>query len=87
MIRDAVAQIETAEPPIRQVQMHLLAQPPLRPDAEAIAHQQHPDEELGIDGRPSGVAVEIGKVGADPGQVDKPINGAQQMGLRDMIIE
>jgi hypothetical protein len=26
--------------------MHLLAQPPLRSDAEAVTNQQHPDREL-----------------------------------------
>ena len=35
----------------------------------------------------AGVAVEIGKVGADPGQVDEPINGAQQVVLRNMILK
>ena len=34
---------EPAEPPVGEVQMHLLAEPPLRTDAEAIAHQQHAD--------------------------------------------
>jgi hypothetical protein len=36
------------KPPIRQVQMDLFAEPPLRSDAEAIAHQQHPDEEFRV---------------------------------------
>ena len=38
MIWDAIIEVETAKPAIREVQMHLLAEPPFRPDAEAIAH-------------------------------------------------
>lgn len=37
IVRHAVVQIETADPTIREVQMHLVAQPPLQPDAEAIS--------------------------------------------------
>jgi hypothetical protein len=48
--------------------MHLFAKLALRSDAEAIAHPQDPDGELGIDKRPSSVAVEMDKVGADPGR-------------------
>jgi hypothetical protein len=43
MVGNAVVQIETAEPPIRQIQMHLLAEPSLGPNAEAIPNQKHPD--------------------------------------------
>jgi hypothetical protein len=28
--------------------MHLFAQPPLGPDTKAIPHQQHPDQQFGI---------------------------------------
>ena len=49
VIRDAIRQIEAAEPAICQVQMHLLAKPPLGSDAEAITHQQHPYHQLWID--------------------------------------
>ena len=87
VVRDAVAQIETAEPAICQVQMDLFAQPPLRPDAEAIADQQHPDQKLRINRRASCVAVEIGQIAAEPGQIDEPVDGAQQVVLRDMILQ
>jgi len=59
MIRDPVAQIEAAKPAIREVQMHLFAEPPLRPDAKAVADQQHPDQQFGINRRAARVAVEI----------------------------
>lgn len=67
--------------------MPLLAKPPLGPDTEAIAHQQHPDEEFRVDRRPPGMAVEIGEVAADPGQVHEPVDGAQKVVLRKMILQ
>ena len=38
-------QIEAAEPAIREVQMHLFAEPPRKPDTEAIADQEHADQQ------------------------------------------
>jgi hypothetical protein len=87
MIRDPVTQVKPAEPAIREVQMHLFAQPPFGPDAEAIPHQQHPDQQFGIDRRAACVAVETGKMGADAAQVDEPINGAKKMVLRNMTFQ
>ena len=87
MVRVTVTQIEAAKPPISQAQMNLLAQPPLRPDTEAIAQQQHPDEEIGIDGRPPGMAVEMGEAAPDTRQIHEPVDGAQQVVLWDMILK
>ena len=58
MVGHRIGQIEATEPAIRQVQMHLLAEPPLRPDTEGIAHDQHPDHQLGIDRGPAHRTVE-----------------------------
>jgi len=44
-----VLQSQSAEPPMRQVQVDFLAQPPLGPDAEAITHDQHANQQPGID--------------------------------------
>lgn len=44
MVGNTVVQIQTTKPALCQVQMHLLAQPPLGPDTKAIAHQQHADQ-------------------------------------------
>jgi len=53
MIGHIAVQPEATEPPIRQIEVNLLAQPPLRSDAEAIADQQHPDHQSGSTaGRP-----------------------------------
>src|SRR4051794_33341796 len=53
MVGHVALQAEAAEPPVGQVQMDLLTQPPLRPDAEAVADDQHADQQLGIDRRPA----------------------------------
>jgi hypothetical protein len=85
VIRHTVAQVEAAEPAIREVQMYLFTKSSLGPDTEAIPDQQHPDQQLGIDRRPAGMAVKFGQVGTNGAQVDEPINGAKKMVLRNVI--
>src|SRR5215831_18132083 len=58
MVRHLVVEIEATEPAIGKVKLHFLAQPALRTDAVAVADNQHPDHELGIDRRPANLAVE-----------------------------
>ena len=80
-------QAEPAEPAIGQVEMDLLAQPPLRADAEAIAHQQHPDHQLRIDRGPADVAVVGRQVSAHARQIDEPVDRAQQVICRDVPLD
>ena len=87
VVRDPVIQIEAAKPAIGQVQVHLFTEPPFRPDAEAIANQQHPDEELRIDRRTTSVAVEISEVSTDRGQIHEPVDGSKQVVLWDLILK
>jgi len=49
VMRDLVIEIERTKPAVRQVKLHLLAQLPLRADAIAVADDEHPDHQLGID--------------------------------------
>ena len=58
VIRYPVFQPKPAEPAIGQIQLDLLAEPPFRTDRIAVAHQQHPDHQLGADRGAAGVAVE-----------------------------
>src|SRR5207302_9725898 len=46
MVRPRAAEPEPAKPAVREVQVHLRAQPPPRADAEAIADDQHPNQQL-----------------------------------------
>src|ERR1035438_9100459 len=87
MIWYRIFQSQMTEPAIRQIQMDFLAQPPLGADAEAVAYDQHPDHELGINRRPAGVAIESREVLAQFAQIEKTINAAQQMALGDVIFE
>jgi hypothetical protein len=43
---------EPAKPATGQVEVNLLAQASLRADPEAVADEQHPDHQLGIDQGP-----------------------------------
>jgi hypothetical protein len=49
MVRHAAAEPKPTKPAIRQIKVDLLAQAPLGADAEAIADDQHPDHQFGID--------------------------------------
>jgi hypothetical protein len=52
VIRYVAIEAQLAEPAIRQVQVNLFAQPPLRADAKAIADDQHSHQYSGsIEGR------------------------------------
>ena len=51
MIRHRSIEAEAAEPAVGEIEVNLVAQSPLGPDAEAVADDQHPDHQLGIDGR------------------------------------
>ena len=58
MVGHLAVEAEAAEPAIGQVQVDLLAQPPLRADAKAVADDQHPDHQLRVDRGPTLLAVE-----------------------------
>ena len=87
VIRDTLIQIEAAEPSICQVQMHLFAQPSLRADAEAIADQQHPDQQFRIDRWTTGVAVEIREMRSNAAQFNKAINRPKQVILGNVVLQ
>ena len=87
MVRDRVGQIEPAEPPVRQIEPHLFAEPPLGPDAVGVSDDQHAEHQLGIDRGPPDGAVERSQMRADAGEIDKPVNRAQEMILRHERIE
>ena len=59
--------------------MYFLAEPPLRADAHAVANDQHPDHQLGIDRRSTRLAVVGPQVFADIPQIDEAVDRAQQV--------
>ena len=74
MVGHPVGQIEPAEPAIGEIEMHLLAQPPFRADAEKVADQQHPEHQLRIDRGPSAGAVARSQRLANKTEVEQPVD-------------
>jgi DNA invertase Pin-like site-specific DNA recombinase len=58
MLWNRAFETQAAKPAIGKIEMHLLAKPPFRPDAIAIADQQHAGHEFRIDRGPASMAVE-----------------------------
>ena len=89
MVGNGVIEIEPAEPSVGEMERHLLAQLPLGADAEAVAYNKHPDQQLGINRRPSDVAVERTQllVQVAEHRCHENVDPAQQVALRDHVIE
>ena len=89
MIGNAAVEIEPAKPPKSQMQFDFLAQSPLKADAIAVAHDQHPDHKLWINRRPANLAVEGCQLLTKSSQQPRHhrIDPAQQMTSRNALFE
>ena len=87
MIGDVAVEPQATEPAIGQIEVDLLAQPPLRANAEAVADDQHADHQLGIDRRATRLAVVRLQMRPDFRKVDEPVDLANQVIVRDMPLE
>jgi hypothetical protein len=58
MIGNRVVETQLTKPAVSKMKLDFLTQLPFGADAVAIAYNQHPDQELRIDRRPTNVAVE-----------------------------
>jgi len=67
--------------------VNLIAQPPLRSNAEAVTDQKHPDHQFGINRGPTDMTVERRQVLPDLLKVDKPIDRPEQVVGGDMPLE
>src|SRR5215469_17478697 len=74
MVRHRSVEPQPAKPSITEVQMDIIAQPPLRADAEAVPDDQHADHQLRVDRRSAHLAVERAQVLADTRQIHKPVD-------------
>jgi hypothetical protein len=72
-------QPQAAEPPLRKVQMHLIAEPALGADPGAVADEEHADRQLRAARGAAHLAVERTQSLPNPGQVDEPVDRAQQV--------
>ncbi len=79
MVRNTVFQIKAAEPTVSQVQMYLFTEPPLGPDAKAVSHEKHADQQFRINRWAAVIAVEVCEMSADTAQINEPINRPQQV--------
>src|ERR1700722_19406185 len=87
MIGDVAVEPQATEPAIGQIEVNLLAQPPLGANAEAVADDEHSNHQLGIDRGPSHVAIIGPQMRPNLGQVDEPVDLAQQMVVGDMPLK
>jgi hypothetical protein len=87
VIGHLVLEPEPAEPSVGKVHLDLPAQPTLRTDRIAIADQEHPDQQLRVDRRATGVAVVRCKLGTKPAQVENRVDPTQQVIARNPIIQ
>src|SRR3984893_7161708 len=87
MVRHRAIQPEPAKPAVRQVQVNFLTQPPLRADAEAVADDQHPDQQLRIDRGPTFLAVIRRQLLPQPVEPDEPFDRTQKVSLATMVFE
>jgi len=67
--------------------MDLLAQPPLGADAHAVAHDQHPHHQCGIDRGPADGTVEWLQLRPHALEVKEAIDAPQQVISGDVIVE
>src|SRR4051795_13039532 len=80
-------QAKTTEPAIGQIEVHLLTQPPLGADAHAIADNQHPDHQIGINRGSAHGAVERLQLRAHNVEINEPIDAPKQVITGHMIIQ
>src|SRR5207302_722322 len=78
---------KTAEPAVRQIEVNLIAQSPLRADAEAVTHDQHPDHQLGINRWSANGTVERRQLPPQFAKLREPVDRAQQMISRNVPLE
>jgi hypothetical protein len=67
--------------------MDLLAQPPFGSDARAVADNQHPHHQFGVNRGATDAAVERPQLFAHLSKVDKLVDASKQVIIGDMIIE
>src|SRR5208282_6465745 len=79
MIGYPAVEPESAEPAVCQIKVDLIAQPPLRANAKAVADEQHPDHQFGIGRWSPHRAVERGQTPSQLTKLDEPVDRSQQM--------
>ena len=79
MIGNRILKPEATEPPVSQIKLYLLTQPTVGADRIAVADQQHPDHQFGINRRAARMAVKRRKFGTQPVQIKHRVDPTQQV--------
>src|SRR5437879_13916048 len=87
MVGNAAFQSQPAKPAVCQVEIDLLAQPPLGADAEAVTHDQYADHQFRIDRGPADRAVERRQSLPQRAEVEKPVDLAHEVIEWDPILK
>jgi len=87
VIRDRIFQAPSAKPTIRKVEVHFFAQPTLRANPEAVAHDQHADQQYRVNRRTARVAVVRGQMRMQFAQIEKLIDTTKQMICGNVIVK
>src|ERR1700729_1835542 len=87
MIGAVPVEPQATEPAVRQIEVDLVAQPPFGANAEAVADNEHPDHQLRINRGSSNPTVKRLQSLTETLELEMPVNAAQQMIARDMIVE
>jgi len=87
VVGNVAVETQSAKPAIGEIEVDLVAQLPLRADAKTIADDQHPDRQLGVDRRSAHLAVKGPQMLADRGQIDEPVDRAEQVIRRHVPLE
>ena len=86
VVRDRIVQIQPTKPPIGEVEMYLLTQPPFRANSMSVSDDQHPEHQFWIDGRTANPTIVRLKPPAHLSNIDEAINAPQQMICGNMIL-
>jgi hypothetical protein len=87
MVWHVAIKTQPAEPSIREVQVNLLAQPPLGSDTEAIADNQHSDQQFRIDRGTARRTIECRQMRPHPIEINEPINRPKHVVGRHVPIQ
>ena len=87
MVGNTAFQSQPAEPAVRQVEIDLLAQPPLGADAASVADDQHADHQFRIDRGATDRAVKRRQSLPQTAKVEKTVDLSQHVIGRKPIFE
>jgi hypothetical protein len=87
VVRHLALETQPAEPSVGKVEVHLLAQPPLRANAHAVAHDQHPHHQRWIDRGAADGAIERPEFGPHALKIEEQVDASQQVISGNVILE